>query len=217
MKRQRDHETRANVTATDTDTDELTEERETGRLEAFSDGVFAIAITLLILQINVPLHSSQLFHDILHTWPSFLAYALSFLVILVMWINHHTVFRLITRIDRRFMMINGVLLMLITFINFPTAVLADYLTSSHAGTALLFCNGTFIVTSLAFNLLWRYASFEGRLLSVHVDPERVAAIDHAYRFGPFLYAVAFLFALVNVPLSLTVDVGLGIYYVVYGL
>jgi uncharacterized membrane protein len=202
---------------TDPDTHDSTEERETGRLETFSDGVFAIAITLLILQVAVPVHSSQLFHAILHTWPSFLAYALSFLVILIMWINHHTIFRLITRIDRRFMMINGVLLMLITFINYPTAVLADYLTSSHANTALLFFNGTFVVTACVFNVLWRYASWDGRLLGAQVAPERVSAITRAYRFGPLIYAVAFLLALVSVPLSLAVDIGLGIYYAVYGL
>jgi len=198
-------------------TDEALRERETGRLEAFSDGVFAIAITLLILQINVPLHSTHLFHDILLSWPSFLAYVLSFSVILIMWVNHHTIFRLITRIDRRFLMINGILLMLITFLNYPTAVLADYLTTSHAGIALRLYDGTFIVISLTFNLLWRYASYDGRLLGPEVEPVTVAAITRAYRLGPLVYTVSFIVAFVSVPLSLAINIGLAIYFAVYGL
>jgi uncharacterized membrane protein len=202
---------------TDETTGETTGERETGRLEAFSDGVFAIAITLLILEIDVPLHSTHLFHDILHTWPSFLAYVLSFAVILIMWINHHTVFRLITRIDRRFLMINGILLMLITFLNYPTAVLADYLTTSHAGSALLLYDGTFVFISLTFNALWRYAAHNGRLLGAEVKPETVAAITRAYRRGPFFYTASFLAAFVSVPLSVAINIGLAIYFAVYGL
>jgi len=191
--------------------------RETGRLEAFSDGVFAIAITLLILQINVPLHSTHLWHDILQSWPSFLAYVLSFAVILIMWINHHTVFRLISRIDRRFLMLNGILLMLITFLNYPTAILADYLTSSHAGSALLLYDGTFVFISLTFNTLWRYAAHEGRLLDAHVEPATVTAITHAYRRGPIFYIASFLAAFISVPLSLAINIGLAVYFAVFGL
>jgi uncharacterized membrane protein len=190
-------------------------ERDTARLEAFSDGVFAIAITLLILEIDVPLHSEHLLHDLAHKWPSFLAYALSFLVILIMWVNHHTIFRLISRIDRRFLILNGLLLMLITFLNYPTAVLADYLTSSHAGTALVLYNGTFVIVALTFSLLWWYAAHENRLLAPDVDPERVAMINRAYRLGPFIYMAAFLMAFVSVPLSLAIDIGLAIYFTVF--
>lgn len=193
------------------------EARETGRLEAFSDGVFAIAITLLILQIDVPLHSDHLLRDLLHTWPSFLAYALSFLVILIMWVNHHTIFRLINRIDRRFLILNGVLLMLITFLNYPTAVLADYLTSSHAGTALVLYNGTFVFVALTFATLWTYAAHNGRLLAPGIGPERILMINRAYRRGPFIYFAAFLMAFVSVPLSLAIDIGLAIYFTVFDL
>jgi len=191
------------------------EARETGRLEAFSDGVFAIAITLLILQIDVPLHSEHLLRDLLHRWPSFLAYTLSFLVILIMWVNHHTIFRMISRIDRRFLILNGLLLMLITFLNYPTAVVADYLTSSHASTALVLYNGTFVVVALTFATLWFYAAHDGRLLAPEVPPERVAAINRAYRLGPFIYMAAFLMAFVSVPLSLLIDIGLAIFFTVF--
>ena len=194
-----------------------TDIRETGRLEAFSDGVFAIAITLLILQIDVPLHSVHLLRDLLHKWPSFLAYALSFLVILIMWVNHHTIFRLIDRIDRRFLILNGLLLMLITFVNYPTAVLSDYLTSAHASTALVLYNGTFVVVAITFATLWSYAAYKQRLLAPGIPPERIEAINRAYRRGPFIYFAAFLMAFVNVPLSLAIDIGLGIYFTVFNL
>ena len=106
-------------------------EKETGRVEAFSDGVFAIAITLLILEIKVPKlpHESPpaaLAEALLALWPSFLAFLLSFFAILIMWINHHRLFELIRKTDSIFMMLNGFLLMLVTVVPFPTAVLAEY-------------------------------------------------------------------------------------------
>jgi len=196
---------------------DVNETRETGRLEAFSDGVFAIAITLLILEIDVPLHSEHLVRDLLHEWPSFLAYALSFLVILVMWVNHHAVFRLIGRINRPFLMLNGLLLMVITFINYPTAVLADYLTSSHADTALQFYNGTFLIMAILFNTLWRYASRDARFFVADADPDTVTAINRAFRFGPLMYGISFLLAFISVPLGLATNIGLAIYYAIYSL
>jgi TMEM175 potassium channel family protein len=192
-------------------------EREMGRLEAFSDGVFAIAITLLILEIAIPLDSPHLGHDLLDRWPSFLAYAISFMVILIMWVNHHMVFKLIDRSDRRFLIINGILLMLITFVNYPTALLADYLTTSQSRTAMLVYSGTFVVVALSFNLLWRYASYNRRLLSDSADPDLIAAISRAFRFGPLMYFAAFVAAFVYVPLSIAISAGLAIYYAVYGL
>ena len=192
-------------------------ERDTGRLEAFSDGVFAIAITLLILEIPITTNSKHLGPELLHRWPSFLAYAISFVVILIMWVNHHMVFKLIDHADRRFLMINGFLLMLITFVNYPTALLADYLTTPQSRTAMLVYSGTFVVVALCFNLLWRYASSNRRLLSTTADPVLVCAISRAFRFGPLMYFAAFVAALVSVPLSIAISAGLAIYYAIYGL
>lgn len=193
------------------------ETRETGRLEAFSDGVFAIAITLLILQIPIQLQSSNLLHELLRSWPSFLAYAISFVVILIMWVNHHLVFRLIDRADRRFMMINGMLLMMVTFVNYPTALVAGYLTTSQARTAMVVYSGTFVFIAICFSSLWRYAAHHNRLLSESADPALVAAISRAFRFGPLIYLAAFVAAFIYVPLSIAISAGLAIYYAVYGL
>ena len=109
-------------------------EKETTRVEAFSDGVFAIALTLLILQISVPTlneftTSDKLFRSLINLWPSYFAFVLSFTVVLIMWINHHGFFRYLRKINSAFLLANGFLLLMVTFINFPTAVLARYIDS----------------------------------------------------------------------------------------
>jgi uncharacterized membrane protein len=111
---------------------------ETARLETFSDGVFAIAATLLILDVKLPAGDSVT-HGLLHIWPSYAAYGISFLTIGIMWINHHTVFRQIDRVDRTFLTISVVFLMVIAFVPFPTRVLADHL--HHDATAAAFFYG----------------------------------------------------------------------------
>src|SRR5437870_8261275 len=104
---------------------------ETNRLEAFSDGVFAIAITLLILEIKVP-PAANLGNGLLQLWPSYLAYAISFVVIGAIWINHHVMFDWIDRVDHKVLLLNTLHLMFIAFLPFPTAVLAEAL---HSGAS----------------------------------------------------------------------------------
>src|SRR5262249_22321345 len=134
------------------------DEKETGRVEAFSDGVIAIAITLLILEIKVPkvaeLTSAGLWPKLLGLWPSFLAFVMSFGTILVMWVNHHRIFRLVRTTDYPFLYWNGFLLLTITFVPFPTAVLAEHLACSEATTAAAFYAATMVVIAVAFNGLW---------------------------------------------------------------
>ena len=109
----------------------VVEEKETGRVEAFSDGVFAIAITLLILELKVP-HlaegsgSRSLAAALLARWPSYLALVTSFFAILIMWANHHAMFNLIRRVNAPFLYANGFLLFVVTLVPFPTALLAEY-------------------------------------------------------------------------------------------
>jgi len=196
------------------------EVKETGRLEAFSDGVFAIAITLLILEIRVPPAEGAvpgaLWPALLRLWPSYLAYAISFGTILVMWLNHHALFRVIKRIDNRFILLNGLLLMAITFVNFPTAVLAEYIERPDARTAALFYSGTYVVVALIYNALWLYASHNHRLLDLTFHDTLVREITRQFRFGPVMYLVAFGAAFVSVPLSVAVNAGLAIFYAFTG-
>jgi uncharacterized membrane protein len=189
-----------------TNTGEYEDEKETGRLEAFSDGVFSIAITLLVLDIKVPrapdlVGQSNLTGALLRQWPTYVAYVLSFVTVLIMWTNHHKLFRHIRRSNHTFLMINGALLMLVTLVPFPTAMLAEHVSHHEATTAAAIYSGMFVVIAVLFNVLWHYASHRGRLLARGHDREAVAFITRQYRFGPILYFVAFLLAFVYVPAS----------------
>src|SRR5215469_3706871 len=133
------------------------EQKETSRVEAFSDGVFAVAVTLLILTIQVPSGTTtNIPMHIVEQLPFFLAYAVSFLSILVMWANHHGIFNLVIRTDRVLIVLNGVLLMLITFFDYPTAIVGAALRDqAHERFAALFYTGTLVVLTPVYNLFWR--------------------------------------------------------------
>jgi uncharacterized membrane protein len=189
------------------------QEKETGRIEAFSDGVFAIAITLLILEIKVPnAHELDavggLGAALFRLWPSYLAFVTSFATILVMWVNHHRLFNHIRRIDHPFLFWNGLLLFLVTFVPFPTALLAEYLPHAEARLAVRVYSGTFIAIALAFTALWRHASTGRRLLARAVNTAEVEQITRQYRFGPPSYLAAFIASFFSVWLSLAICLGL---------
>ena len=135
-------------------------EKETTRLEAFSDGVFAIAITLLALELKTPQFpegqpptSSALAASLLRQWPSYLAFLTSFFTVLVMWVHHHMIFKLVRRSDVSLLFANGVLLMLVTVVPFPTAVVAEYLRTPAAPAACALYAGTFVLVGIAFWVL----------------------------------------------------------------
>ena len=196
------------------------EAKETGRLEAFSDGIFAVAVTLLVLEIKIHTASqSDLGLWVLNQWPAFLAYFISFMTILVMWINHHAIFKLVQRTDHTFIVLNGILLLLITFVNYPTAVLAEHLQAPARNDQTFvgaFYSATFVVISLAFQALWRYATYNRRLLSKKADPALVITIHKQYRFGPLFYVVAFALAFASVWASVAVNGGLAVYFAFTG-
>lgn len=195
---------------------ESTEEKETGRIEAFSDGVFAIAITLLVLEIKVPSHetveTAGLTKALLSLWPSYLAFFSSFLTILVMWVNHHRIFSLIRRSDHAFLYWNGLLLMFITFVPFPTAVLAEYLLHPEAKAAAIIYALTFLGIAIVFNRMWKHASSGGRLLSQTANMEEVRGITKQYRFGPPMYIAVLILSFVSVWLSLGLSIFLAMFF-----
>ena len=177
-------------------------DKETVRIEAFSDGVFAIAVTLLILEIRLP-HTPEgatngdVLRALLHLWPSYLAFVLSFGTILVMWINHHDLFRLVRSSDRRFMFANGFVLMMVTFVNFPTAVLADHLNRPGAGAcvAASFYCGTYVIISISYALLLRTA-IPNMPTEFRQGPHSpVRRIRAAYLMGFLVYCTATIVAI----------------------
>jgi uncharacterized membrane protein len=157
--------------------------RETTRLEAFSDGVFAITITLLILEIKPPTDYERLLHGLAALWPSYLAYAVTFLFIGQVWANHHVMFDHIRAADRVVLLLNTMLLMVVAFLPFATSVLAGALRNGHGErTAVVFYAVAFDVTALTFNAVWQYAR-RHRLLKEALDPAGATAIGRRFQLA----------------------------------
>ncbi len=168
------------------------------RLETFADGVFAIAATLLILSVDGAVGGDGILGERLtHVWPSYLAYALSFLTIGIMWMNHHTVLSLIAFVDRRFLLANLGLLMCIAFVPFPTRLIAENIRGDGAEAAALAYGFTLTVTAFFFSAVWFYASIGGRLLRKDADPRIVRGITRSYLPGPWIYLGSALVAFVS--------------------
>lgn len=193
-------------------------DNDTGRIEAFSDGVFAIAITLLVIEIGVPHLENEpegttLFGALMGQWPSYLAYAISFLQIGVIWANHHNRFTYILRSDHILLFLNILFLMCVAFIPFPTALLAEYIESAERTTAVALYTGTLAVTAVFFTLLWLYVANGYRLVDRNLDPATLRAMTRRYVAGMALYALTFALAFVNVVVSLVLVVGLALLFV----
>jgi uncharacterized membrane protein len=185
-----------------------------GRLEAFSDGVFAIAITLLVLEIAVPHleEPGELGQALRDLWPSYIAYATSFLTIGIMWINHHSVFRQLGEIDHRFHFLNLGLLMCISFVPFPTTLLADYAWGGDGTSAALAYGITLTITAIFFNLLWRYAAWNRRLVRADADAQEIDGISRAYLPGPFIYGLATVVAFLSPEASAALYLAIAAFY-----
>lgn len=197
------------------------EEKETGRVEGFSDHVFAIAMTLLVIEIKIPnpeqVAVKGLAQSLAALWPSYLAFLTSFVTILVIWVHHHWIFGLIKRIDHPFLYCNGLLLLFVAFVPFPTALMAEYSNHPEAKVAANLYTGTFLAISLAFDVLWRYAS--KRLLSTNstgAKKDEAAQITKQYRFGPLLYFTTFGLSFVSEALSLTLCLLLAMFFALGG-
>ena len=193
------------------------DEKETGRLEAFSDGVFAIAITLLVLELRVPPEASSLGAGLLAEWPSFGAFATSFATIGIMWLNHHRLFTLIRRVDHGLLVLNGLLLFGVSLLPFPTHLVARYLggPGQELAVAVYACSSIYI--ALAFNALWRYASWRRRkrsLLRLPHDAPEVVAIHQQYRWGPVGYVAAALLSHWHATLAMGLMMGLALFFLI---
>lgn len=185
---------------------------ETNRIEAFSDGVFAIAITLLVLEIKVP-PGESLGLGLLHLWPSYLAYAISFIVIGAIWINHHDMFKWIVRADQKLLLLNTLHLMFIAFLPFPTAVLAEAFHSrSGQEVATAFYAGTLTTIGILVTAMWWYAASHRELLNDAISHERAKAIGKRFLIGPTGYGLATIFAFISPWLSIALFITLNAYF-----
>jgi uncharacterized membrane protein len=181
------------------------------RLEAFSDGVFAIAITLLVLEIHVPPAqdldtSTHLIAALGALWPSYLGYAVSFATIGIMWANHHNLIRLVATVSHGLILANLLLLLIIGFVPFPTALLAATLGSPSGQVGVLVYAGTFVAIAISFNVMWAEVRGGRGVLRNDVGQRTIEAITRSYRLGPPGFLVAFVAALVNPALGMAVIV-----------
>jgi len=174
-------------------------EKETGRIESFSDGVFAVAITLLVFNLRVPQLSAPLPGEnptlvlglaLLKQWPSYLTFVTSFATILIMWAGHHATFKLVYRSDTPFLFANGFLLLLVTVVPFPTSLVAQYLIGPYAAMACAAYAGIFFVINIAYYLLWWSAARDRHLLYPSVAPELVKIRSRNTFVGLPLYLIA---------------------------
>ncbi|HXA01105.1 MAG TPA: TMEM175 family protein [Cytophagaceae bacterium] len=182
------------------------EERETRRIEAFSDGVFAIAVTLLVLDIKVPdTKQGMLMTGLLNQWSEYLSYVTSFLVIGIIWTNHHNTFKYITRSNNIFLLLNIFYLMCIGFIPYPTELLSEYIQFDKDGqTASKIYSGTMAATSIIYGLMWWYASNNHRLIDLTVTPETIRRINRMNVAGIILYVMSFFLSFWNAYFSLVI-------------
>ena len=139
---------------------------------------------------------------------------LSFVTILIMWVNHHSLFKVIERVDHLFLLLNGALLLVITLFPFSTILLADYIEQPDKKTAQVIYAGVSLTMALVFNTLWKYASRQGGLLSATADQKQVQAITKRFRFGPLLYLVTFVLAFFSAEASLAICIGLAIFFAI---
>jgi uncharacterized membrane protein len=193
------------------------DEKETGRIEAFSDGVIAIAITLLAFDLRAPAEASiQTYGGLLpalaNDWPSYLAFLAGFATIGVMWLNHHRMFTAIRRSDDGLLILNGLLLMAITLVPFVTKLVGTYLQTPQASMAVVAYAGWNVILAIFFNLLWRYAAYNSHLFSKHTDLDLVAFITKQYAFGPLLYVIALVAGLFSPLLGVLICMGLAVFF-----
>ena len=170
----------------------------TARLEAFSDGVFAIAITLLVLDLAVDTAARRnLLHALFELWPSYMAYVTSFFMIGLVWLGHHVIFSTSTRVDRRLVKINVALLFFVAFLPFPTRLLGEFIRDPHAErVAAVFYGLWLLFISVTLAGMWRYVSAGRRLLPDDFSQVQIDHITRTFHPSITLYGFAIVLALV---------------------
>ena len=177
----------------------------TNRLEAFSDGVFAIAATLLVLELRVPPESPDLVGELLHLWPAYAAYFVSFLTIGIIWVNHHTLLEHCKRVDRRFLYLNLLLLIAVGIVPFPTSLVDQYILSERGATAALVVYGLgAVLIAIAFTAVFLYATHDHRLVGDRPAARRIRAEGRLFPIGLVAYSLGIVLAFIEPKASLAV-------------
>ena len=191
--------------------------KDTARTEAFSDGVFAFAITLLVLYLKDPIQAGSalpLAQGLLSQWPSFFGYVTSFMTILIMWVGHHEMFDYIVQIDRRFMFLNGILLFFVTLTPFTTSLVSNHILLSDSSTAAEVYAGSFLLLAVSWNALLLHSSRNRKLLSARLTDGVLKTMRRSYLVGPTFYAIALVLAFFSGIASVALILAVAIFFAV---
>lgn len=190
----------------------------TNRLEAFSDGVFAIAITLLVLEIGVPeADEGGLWHALTEEWASFAAFAVSFMVIGIIWVNHHAVIDHVKQANRPLLFLNLLVLFSVAFVPFPTALLAEHLDAGvDQEVAAAVYMGAMSLMAISFGLLWTYITSNRELFGLDLTDEDIKHRTRLFTLGTPFYLASIGIAFISPEAVLVINAALAIYYAVAG-
>ncbi len=194
----------------------VSRQRETDRLESFSDGIFAFGITLLVLNLYDPMTrgSTDLLRGLADEWPAFFAFATSFMTILVMWINHHNMFNYIHRVSREFMLLNGLLLFFVVLTPFTTLLVSEHLVLKDSHTAAGIYAGSFVALAIVWNILWQNATHHHNLIGAEIPQVQIDRITREYIFGPAFYGAAFVIAFFSAVVAVVAVIMIAVFYAV---
>jgi uncharacterized membrane protein len=194
-------------------------QKETLRIETFSDGVFCIAVTLLSIEIGVEIHgevtNAGLKHALQEKWPICLAYVISFINVLLAWIGHHGLFKMLRKSDNSIMITNGLLLMLVALVPFPTKTLGLFLLSDALKTAVIFYTGYFVLISLAFRLLWFAASRNKDLLVHDITEKQIKQTTRNENIGLICNAIVLAVAFISPWAALALSFAMWVYWIAF--
>lgn len=194
-------------------------QKETIRLETFSDGVFCIAVTLLSIEIGVKVNgnvtSSSLLRALLDNWPIYLAYVISFFNVLLAWIGHHSLFKMLRKTSNGIMITNGFLLMLVALVPFPTRTLGEFLLTGGFKTAVIFYTGYFVLISIAFRLVWQAAVTSPGVLMENITPKQIKSTTRNENIGLLCNAIILGVAFISPWLALGLSFAMWLYWLVF--
>lgn len=198
---------------------EIQSEKETVRIETFSDGVFCIAVTLLSLDVFVEANKDEtnkgLLNSILKQWPIYLAYVTSFINILLAWMGHHELFKKFRNTDNSLMITNGLLLMLVALVPFPTKTLGLFLLTGALKTAMIFYTGYFVLISIAFKLLWHAATRNKKLLVHGITEAQIKKTTRSENIGLICNIVIMLVSFISPWAALALSFGMWMYWIFF--
>lgn len=194
-------------------------QKETIRIETFSDGVFCIAVTLLSLEIGVELKNNitnkDLLQQLIDLWPILLAYLISFINVLLAWIGHHSLFKKLHNTDNAVMISNGFVLMLVALVPFPTKTLGMFLLTGAFNTAVIFYTAYFVLISISFRLLWYTASRNRNLLVHGITEKEIRSFTKNENIGLACNALIMIVAFVSPVIALILSFVMWVYWMVF--